>query len=209
MVPDESSSEDDSSSDGSYYSSGSDGGGSSDGGSSSDGNGSSNGSSGSDVGVSGKSTTPSAVFDLVLSRQNAVVALNCGTLRKRLRMSINANFAVAADQRDKLPGVVGEVMSEMVRIGSETTRMAQQAIMLHILRVMMAHPTTGAADVAARRQAFQEYTRHTGSAFFRSILFDIFKCHDRSLRRGAPRRATDANQIVRDVVVSYCDMVKQ
>ncbi|KAG0283451.1 hypothetical protein BGZ98_006326, partial [Dissophora globulifera] len=149
--------------------------------------------------------TPEAILDSLLSSKRATISMNCGTLSTRLRSSCqyNPDLANLADnQRQQLARTMTDLIKEMVRIGTEATRRAQQAIALHIADIMLTTPGMDNASIAARKTAFVEYTGFHNDTFFGNLMFDIFHLHERGTRRRRPRTAA-SNAIVDHVIFEY------
>ncbi|KAF9174732.1 hypothetical protein BGX20_010056 [Mortierella sp. AD010] len=124
-----------------------------------------------------KSTTPYNAVGDILSYRYATIAMDCGTLRKQLRKGLDANFkgnedrdasrgkqskkGLAAnskgdERRDAFQRIVLKTIREMVRIGTEVTRMAQQAFFGNLLKDMYDWYDTGGARGRPRNPAATE-----------------------------------------------------
>ncbi|KAF9991949.1 hypothetical protein BGZ80_008785, partial [Entomortierella chlamydospora] len=78
----------------------------------------------------------------------------------------------------------------MVRIGTEVTRMAQQAIAIYIAQTTSRHPTLSNQDIQSRKKAFAQLGAFHNNAFFGNLLKDMYDWYDAGGARGRPRNPT-------------------
>ena len=152
-----------------------------------------------------KTLNPYRAIHNALESRYGIISMDCGTLRAQLSKALAANFI--GDERDRktLRSVVFKTIQEMVRIGTDAIRIAQQAIACYIADITQAHPTLSAQDIQERKNAFTELSILRNNAFFGNLLHDIFEWYtpQGQKARGRPRAATEANQVVTRIIASY------
>ncbi|KAG0300303.1 hypothetical protein BGZ98_009291, partial [Dissophora globulifera] len=130
--------------------------------------------------------------------------MNCGTLSTRLRSSFLYKPELNDNQRQQLARTMTNLIKEMVRIATDTTRHAQQAIAVHIANTMLAFPGMDNASIARRKTEFAQYNRFHSNTFFRNVMFDIFTFHDTGPRLGQGwDNNAPANVIVANIILGY------
>ncbi|KAK3825262.1 MAG: hypothetical protein J3Q66DRAFT_365065 [Benniella sp.] len=149
---------------------------------------------------------PATVIKNCLKRY-ATVSLNCGTLSTQLRRGLASNEVGQEDERGLIQKEVVTVVKEMVRIGTEATICAQQAISLFIARTMSEFPSLSDPDRAARRERLEHIAYFHNDQFFGNLLQDIFMWHNDGPRGGGARSATPANACIENIVNMYRDFL--
>lgn len=134
-----------------------------------------------------KSKKPAAVLDQVLDYKFATIAMNCGTLSKQLSHSIVPNLGVTQQEGDSLRKPITTTIEEMVRIATEATRCAQQAIASHIAHVFSTRPDMTEADITHRKVQFAQYSGFHNNTFFKNLLHDMYTWHDASTGQSSNR----------------------
>ncbi|KAK3828153.1 MAG: hypothetical protein J3Q66DRAFT_8838 [Benniella sp.] len=151
---------------------------------------------------------PATVIRNCLKRY-ATVSLNCGTLSTQLRRGLASNEVGQEDERGLIQKEVVTVVKEMVRIGTEATICAQQAISLFIARTMSEFPSLSDPDRAARRERLEHIAYFHNDQFFGNLLQDIFMWHNVGPRDGGARSATPANACIESIVNMYRDFLDE
>ncbi|KAK3825609.1 MAG: hypothetical protein J3Q66DRAFT_365362 [Benniella sp.] len=151
---------------------------------------------------------PATVVKNCLKRY-ANVSLNCGTLSTQLRRGLASNEVGQEDERGLIQKEVVTVVKEMVRIGTEATICAQQAISLFIARTMSEFPSLSDPDRAARRERLEHIAYFHNDQFFGNLLQDIFMWHNVGPRDGGARSATPANACIENIVNMYRDFLDE
>ncbi|KAF8960591.1 hypothetical protein BGZ46_001534, partial [Entomortierella lignicola] len=67
--------------------------------------------------------------------------MDCGTLKTQFKKALAENYTGDIQGRQALEATVLKTIREMVRIGTEVTRIAQQAIACYIAHITQLHPT--------------------------------------------------------------------
>jgi hypothetical protein len=139
-----------------------------------------------------------------LSAKYSTIAMNCGTLSRRVRDGIDANYShLSTDQRATLAHAITSTIREMVYIGTEVKRMILQATACYIAKTMTEYPTTGEEDTEKRKELFRQFDFMENNAFFANMMTELFCWHDTSKRRGRPKKDTAANRLIPEILENY------
>lgn len=143
---------------------------------------------------------PATVVKNCLKRY-ATVSLNCGTIPTQLRKGLAGNEVGSEDQRGRVQKEVITVIQEMVRIGTEATICAQQAVSLYIARTMAEFPNLNDAD--NRRERLKHIGYFHNDQIFGNMFQDFFQWHSNGPRAGRTRSDTPANECARIIIDVY------
>ncbi|KAF9563531.1 hypothetical protein EC968_004831, partial [Mortierella alpina] len=88
---------------------------------------------------------PSAIVDQVVSTTNSTVSLDCGTLGAQVKAALRHNEVGGEAGREGLAKTI-VLIQELVYVGNEVTRCAQQALACYFAEVIAAHPTLSPTD---------------------------------------------------------------
>ncbi|KAF9943983.1 hypothetical protein BGZ70_005177 [Mortierella alpina] len=121
---------------------------------------------------------PSTIVDQALSKSYCTISLDCGTLGTQVKAGLRYNEVGDEAERDGLAKTVVSLIQELVFIGNEAMRCAQQALACYFAEVIAAHPTLSPADVQERQAKFQQFSGFRNNTFFTNLLQDIFYWHD-------------------------------
>ncbi|KAF9924984.1 hypothetical protein BGZ65_008006, partial [Modicella reniformis] len=149
---------------------------------------------------------PATIIQTSLNRY-ATITMNCGTLSTQLKNGLEANNVGDRRERDRLRKEILDVINEMVRIGTEVTRCAEQAISLYIAKVTAEFPSLDERDIISRKERLQFLgCWDSTSSFFGNLLHDFFSWHNekKSERAGSP-----SNACIQEIVKVYRDFLKQ
>ncbi|CAO3573360.1 unnamed protein product [Mortierella alpina] len=145
---------------------------------------------------------PATLIDQVLTKEFSTVSLDCGTLATQVAAAIQQNEVGDDDDRVSLAKTVTLVIQEMVFIGNEAMRCAQQAIACYFAEVIAEHCTLSPADIEKRHAKFSQFSKFRNNTFFTNLLQDIFRWHDDEDQptKGRPRIETEANACIKDIL---------
>ncbi|KAF9271621.1 hypothetical protein BGZ68_003296, partial [Mortierella alpina] len=94
---------------------------------------------------------PATVVDQVLSSSYSTLSLDCGTLNTQVKAGLRYNEVGDEAERDELAKTIVSLIQELVYIGNEVTRCAQQALACYFAEVIAAHPTLSPEDIQERQ----------------------------------------------------------
>ncbi|KAF9941742.1 hypothetical protein BGZ67_004080 [Mortierella alpina] len=100
------------------------------------------------------------------------------TLGAQVKAGLRHNGVGDEAERDGLAKTIVSLIRELVYIGNEATRCAQQALAYYFAEVIAAHPTLSPADVQARRAKFSEFS---GTSFV-GMISDQYDQADLGMR---------------------------
>ena len=147
---------------------------------------------------------PMTVVQDKLSAKYMTIAMDCGTLSRRVKEGLETNFVdLDTEERGVVAKAIVSTIREMVYIGTETTRMIFQAIACYEAKVMTEYPATEAEDSNKRKEAFRQFDFLENNAFFANLMSDLFFWHDQSRRQGRPKGDTPANRCVSEIIAHY------
>jgi hypothetical protein len=154
------------------------------------------------IGGRNRKLKPATLIDQVLTKEFSTVSLDCGTLATQVAAAIQQNEVGDDDDRASLAKTVTLVIQEMVFIGNEAMRCAQQAIACYFAEVIAEHCTLSPADIKNRHAKFSQFSKFRNNTFFTNLLQDIFRWHDDEDQptRGRPRIETEANACIKDIL---------
>ena len=151
-----------------------------------------------------KSRDPYVIIDDFLSNHFATITMDCGTLKTQLRKGLGAKFLAQEGTLIRIRKLLLDVIQEMVRIGTEVTRLAQQAIACYIAETTHNHPSLTRQDIKARKDALDQFGGFHNNAFFANLFQDIFNWHNTDIRQGRPRAENARETIIcRNVIAAY------
>ena len=144
---------------------------------------------------------PASIIQNCLGKY-ATITMDCGTLSAQLKRGLETHSVVSINKQDEARKEIEQVIQEMVRIGTELTRCAQQALSLYIAKTTADFPTLEGNDIANRKEGLRHVGYFSDTAFFGNLLQDLFSWHDKS-RGGRPRKNTPANDCIKDILDVY------
>ncbi|KAF9271591.1 hypothetical protein BGZ68_003328, partial [Mortierella alpina] len=145
---------------------------------------------------------PATIIDQVLTKEFATVSLDCGTLAAQVTAAIKQNEIGDEEDRPSLAKTIVSVIQEMVYVGNEAMRCAQQAFACYFAEVITLYGTLSPYDVGKRKEKFGQFSSFRNNTFFTNLLQDIFRWYDDEdqSRRGRPRKETEANASIKEIL---------
>ncbi|KAF9915661.1 hypothetical protein BGZ65_000659, partial [Modicella reniformis] len=134
--------------------------------------------------------------------------MDCGTLSAQLKRGLNTHDVVSTDKQEEARKEIEQVIQEMVRVGTEVTRCAQQALSLYIAKTTADFPTLENNDIANRKERLRHIGYFSDTAFFGNLMQDLFSWHDKS-RCGRPRKTTSVNDCIKDILDLYREFLQE
>jgi hypothetical protein len=122
---------------------------------------------------------PATVIQNCLMKYNNTITMTCGTLSTQLKNGLHDNNVGRFNNRELFRKEVLETINETVRIGTEVTRCAEQAIGLYISKVMAESTSLEDPD---RRKQLSTLGFHKNSACFGNLLQELFSWGSRRIR---------------------------
>ncbi|KAK3828369.1 MAG: hypothetical protein J3Q66DRAFT_383120 [Benniella sp.] len=128
----------------------------------------------------------------------------------QLRQGIEYNHVTSKTQQNDFRKELLTIIREMVRVGTELERSAEQAIALYTAKVFNAFPEpSDPTQIAARRERLKHIAFHNGDGFFGNLFQDFYSWHDPKIKtRGRPRNETPANACVKEIIADYREFLQ-
>jgi hypothetical protein len=136
----------------------------------------------------------------------ATISMDCGTLSTQLKKGLSANSVGEPRKRDQFRKEILDVINEMIRIGTETTRCAEQAISLYIAKITAEFPSLNQEDIAERKKHLQFLGYWSNTSFFGNLLQEFFCWHDQDKGK---RTRTPSNDCVKEIVRVYSEFLER
>ncbi|KAI8345727.1 hypothetical protein B0O80DRAFT_266241 [Mortierella sp. GBAus27b] len=145
---------------------------------------------------------PATVIQNCLMKYGTIT-MTCGTLSTQLRNGLYDNSVGRLDHRQMFRKEVLETITEMIRIGTEVTRCAEQAVCLYISKVMAESTSLDDPD---RRERLSTLGFHKDSGCFGNLLQEIFSWHDVNRKKGNKKDSAE-NSCMSNIITVYKDFL--
>ncbi|KAI8354225.1 hypothetical protein B0O80DRAFT_507963 [Mortierella sp. GBAus27b] len=148
---------------------------------------------------------PATVIQNSLTKY-ATITMDCGTLSTQLKKGLSANNVGEPGKRDQFRKEILDVVNEMIRIGTEATRCAEQAISLYIAKITAEFPSLDREDIARRKEHLQFLGYWSNISFFGNLLQEFYSWHDKDKGK---RTDNASNTCIKAIVRVYSEFLER